>query len=143
MKITQISVFLENKKGRLSEVCTLLGKNNINIRALTIAESQDFGILRIVVDKPGDAVELLKKHKFTNKLTEIVAVEVEDEPGGLAKILDTLSKRSINVEYMYGFVEKHSERALLVFRFDDPDKAIAVLSKNKIKVLGRKDIGDL
>ena len=143
MKITQISVFLENRKGRLYDVCALLGKNSINIRALTIAETEEFGILRIVVDKPQDAVQVLKKNNFVAHLTEIVAVEVQDEPGGLARILQILNDNNINIEYMYAFVERSGGKALLVFRFDDPDKAIAVLTKNQIKIIGSKDIGGL
>ena len=143
MKLTQISVFLENRKGRLYDVCLLLGKNKINIRALTIAETEKFGVLRIVVDKPDKAMQILKKNNFVANLTDIVAVEVEDRPGGLAAILKTLSANDINLEYMYGFVEKSSDKALLVFRFDDPDKAITVFKKNKIKVVGSKEIKEL
>jgi hypothetical protein len=143
MKLTQISVFLENRKGRLYDVCSLLGKNKINIRALTIAETEKFGVLRIVVDKPDKAMQVLKKNNFVANITDIVAVEVEDKPGGLAAILKILSSHNINLEYMYGFVEKTSDKALLVFRFDDPDKAIAVFKKNKIKVVGSKEIKEL
>ena len=135
MKITQVSVFLENKKGRLLEVCSLLGKNNINIRALNVAESEGFGVLRIVVDKPQEAVELLKKNNLVANLTDVVAVAVEDKPGGLARVLEVLSKNNINVEYMYGFVEKHSNNALMVFRFDDPEKAAKALLSNGITVV--------
>jgi hypothetical protein len=143
MKITQISVFLENRKGRLYEVCSLLGKNKINIRALTIAETPEFGILRIVVDKPQEAIKILKNNGFTANLTDIVAVEVEDKPSGLAGILKILSAGDINVEYMYGFLEKSSDKALLVFRFEDPDKAIKILHKNKIRVVNKDDIVNL
>jgi hypothetical protein len=143
MKITQLSVFLENRKGRLFDVCLLLGKNDINIRALTVAESEEFGILRIVVDKPDDAAALLKKNGFIASLTDIVAVEVDDEPGGLTKILKVLAAKNINVEYMYGFVERSSQKAILVFRFEDPDAAIVLLRENKINIVGKKDIGDL
>ncbi len=143
MKLTQISIFLENRKGRLYDVCSLLGENKINIRALTVAESEEFGILRIVVDKPQETAQILKKNGFVASLTDIVAVEVEDKPGGLARILAVLSKSNINVEYMYGFVEKKSNKALLVFRFDDPDKAIDLLKKKNIKVIGSKEIGDM
>jgi hypothetical protein len=143
MKITQISIFLENRKGRLFDVCALLGKNKINIRALNIAETEEFGILRIVVDKPADAVKVLKENNFVAHLTDIVAVEVADQPGGLADILKILNDNDVNVEYMYGFVERSAEKALLVFRFDDPDKAINVLTQNKIKIIGSKDIGGL
>jgi len=143
MKLTQISIFLENRKGRLYDVCSLLGKKKINIRALTIAETEEFGILRIVVDKPAEAVRALKDNGFMANLTDIVAVEVKDKPGGLAAILKILSDNNINLEYMYGFVEKAADQALLVFRFDSPDKAIEVLKKNKIKVIGKEDIKNL
>ncbi|MDD5255880.1 MAG: ACT domain-containing protein [Candidatus Omnitrophica bacterium] len=143
MKLIQISVFLENKKGRLFEVCSLLGKEKINIRALSVAESEEFGILRMVVNNPAKAVAVLKKKGFVANLTDIVAVEVEDKPGGLASILGVFSKNNINVEYMYGFVEKFSQKAILVFRFDDADKAIRVLARNKISIIGKKDIGNL
>jgi hypothetical protein len=140
MKLTQISVFLENRKGRLYDVCSLLGNHGINIRALTIAESPEFGILRLVVDKPENAVEILKKKGFIAKLTDIVAVEVDDKPGGLARILQVLYDSNVNVEYMYGFVEKYSDKALLVFRFDALDKAITVLKKNKVNIIGKKNL---
>jgi len=143
MKLQQISIFLENKKGRLFEVCSLLGRNKINIRALTVAENEEFGILRIVVDKPELASRVLKNNGVTAGLTEIVAVEVDDNPGGLAGILKIFSGSDINVEYMYGFVEKCSDKALMVFRFDEPDKAIALLKKEKIRIIGSKDIGEL
>lgn len=142
MKITQLSVFLENRKGRLYDVCLLLGKNDINIRALTVAESEEFGVLRVVVDKPADAAALLKKNGFIANLTDIVAVEVDDEPGGLSRILKVLAGKNVNIEYMYGFVEKTSQKAILVFRFDDPDAAIELLKENKINIVGKKDIGD-
>ncbi|MDD5131935.1 MAG: ACT domain-containing protein [bacterium] len=143
MKITQISIFLENRKGRLFDVCSLLGQKKINIRALNIAETEEFGILRIVVDKPADAVKALKENGFVAHLTDIVAVEVADHPGGLAEILKILNENNVNIEYMYGFVERSADKALLVFRFDDPDKAISVLTENKIKIIGSKDIGGL
>ncbi|MCU0666544.1 MAG: ACT domain-containing protein [Candidatus Omnitrophica bacterium] len=143
MTITQISIFLENRKGRLYEVCDILGKNKINIRALTIAETQDFGILRIVVDKPQQALKALKKQGFVVHLSDIVAIEVDDSPGGLAGILKVLSQDGINLEYMYGFVEKFSKNALLVLRFDQPDKAVALLKKNKIRVIGKEEIVNL
>ena len=143
MKITQISIFLENRKGRLFDVCSLLGKKKINIRALTIADTEEFGILRIVVDKPAETVKALKEDGFVAHLTEIVAVEVSDQPGGLADILKILNENDLNVEYMYGFVERSADKAMLVFRFDDPDKAITILTENKIKIIGSKDIGGL
>jgi len=141
MKLTQISIFLENKKGRLLEVCELLGKNSVNIRALTVAESDDFGVLRIVVDKPQETTLLLKANGFVASLTEIVGVEVPDKPGGLADVLKALSKHKINIEYMYGFLEPLSTKALLVFRFDDVDRAIEVLKEQKFKLVSEVNLG--
>jgi hypothetical protein len=143
MKLTQISVFLENKKGRLFDVCDVLSKGKINIRALNVAESENFGILRMVVDKPAEAARLLKKKGFVANFTEIVAVEVGDKPGGLTAVLKVLNDNDLNVEYMYGFVEKTSNNALMVFRFDNPDQAVAVLKKKKIRLVGKKEIGEL
>ena len=143
MKIKQISVFLENKKGRLFDVCRLLGENDVNIRALTIAETENFGVLRIVVDKPDDAVKLLGDNNFTANVTEVVAVEVSDKPGGLAEVLKTLADGNVNIEYMYGFVEKFSDKALLVFRFEDIELATSTLTANKIKVVSEQEIEGL
>jgi hypothetical protein len=143
MKINQISVFLENKQGRLFMLCDLLGKHNINIHALIIAESEGFGVARIIVDKPKVAVNVLKDEGLTVRLTDIVAVEVPDRPGGLSDLLKILSDTEINVEYMYGFGEKFSDRALMVFRFDDPDKATKLLHEHGIGIVRGKDIQEL
>jgi hypothetical protein len=139
MKITQISVFLENRKGRLYEVCSLLGKNDINILALTIAETEDFGVLRTVVNKPEKAIKILKDNGFAANITDVLVVEVQDRPGGLADILKVLNDNNINIEYMHAMVTRHSNNALMVFRFDNPDEALKVLKKNNIKVI-TKDI---
>ncbi len=136
--INQLSIFIENTKGRLAEVCKLLGDNNINIKALTIAETPEFGILRVVLDKSEDAKKVLKEHGFIAKSAPVVAVEVSDAPGGLAKALTVLADNNINLEYMYGFVEKTSEKALMVFKFDNVEKAIDVLQKNNISIVEEK-----
>ena len=143
MKIKQISVFLENRKGRLYDICSMLGSAQINIRALTIAETETFGVLRMVVDKPAAAVELFRTHSITANQTDVVAVEVPDTPGGLARILKTLTDNNINVEYMYGFVEKFSENALLVFRFDNAEKAQQILKADGVNVIDEHDIEGL
>jgi len=143
MKITQISIFLENRKGRLYEVCSLLGANDVNIRALTIAETESFGVLRIVVDKSDVAIKLLRDNHFVANFTDVVAIEVPDKPGGLASILKTLAENDANVEYMYGFVEKFSDKALLVMRFEDTDFAQQILAKHNIHVVASKDIEGL
>lgn len=140
MKIKQLSVFLENRSGRLYELCDLLGRNKINIRALTIAESPEFGIVRMVVDKSEDATKILKANSFVANITDIVAVEVDDAPGGLASILKVLNDNKINIEYMYGFVEKSRKKALMVFRFEETDKAIETLKNNGIGIAGSKTV---
>ena len=138
MKVRQISVFLENRKGRLYEVCSLLGEAKINIRALTIAETESFGVLRMVVNKPAEAIDLFRKHHITANLTDVVAVEVPDRPGGLAEVLKVLANEDMNVEYMYGFVEKATDKALMVFKFENIDKAISVLKSNGINIVDKK-----
>ena len=143
MKIMQISIFLENRKGRLSDVCSLLGANDVNIRALTIAETESFGVLRIVVDKSDVAIKLLRDNHFVANFTDVVAIEVPDKPGGLASILKVLSDNDVNIEYMYGFVEKFSDKALLVMRFEDTDFAQQILAKHNIHVVAEKDIKGL
>jgi hypothetical protein len=143
MKIKQISIFLENRKGRLYDVCSLLGKKDVNIRALNVAETESFGILRIVVNKPDVAVEVLKDAGIVARITDVIAVEVEDKPGGLADILKVLADEDVNIEYMYGFMEKSSDRALMVFRFDDVDKAAQILKKHNIKIVGEQGVREL
>jgi len=143
MKITQISVFLENRKGRLYDVCSLLGSYGVNIRALTVAETESFGVLRIVVDHSDVAIRVLRETQFVANFTDVVAIEVPDQPGGLASILKLLSEHDVNIEYMYGFVEKFSDKALLVMRFEDTDLAQQILAKQKIHVVTEKDIEGL
>ncbi|GAB1537316.1 ACT domain-containing protein [Geovibrio sp. ADMFC3] len=134
MKITQISVFIENESGRLHEVTGLLGDNNINIRALSLADTSDFGILRLIVNEPDKAYRLLRENEFTVGRTEVLAVEVPDNPGGLAGVLGTLSKSSINVEYMYALVERSTDCAVMIFRFDDTSRAVDVLTASGYKL---------
>jgi hypothetical protein len=143
MKIKQISIFLENRKGRLYDVCSLLGKHDINIRALNVAETESFGVLRIVVNKAEEVVKALGDAGIVAKITDVIAVEVEDRPGGLADILKVLADEDVNVEYMYGFVEKSSDKALMVLRFDDVDKAAEVLKKHNIKIVTEQGVREL
>jgi hypothetical protein len=135
MKVEQISVFLENKSGRLAEVMRVLGTSGINIRALSIADTSDFGILRIIVNDKDKALAALKEKQFTVSKTEVVAVEVSDTPGGLSTILDLLDRQGVNVEYMYAFIERSSDNAVIIFRFDENDKAITVLQEAGITIL--------
>jgi hypothetical protein len=140
MKVNQISIFLENKSGRLAEVTRILGDTGINIRALSLADTSDFGILHLIVNDNAKAIEVLKSKQFTVSMNEVVAVEVADRPGGLADILGILEKERINVEYMYAFVERSSDNAVIIFRFDETDKAIKLLTAKGVTVLEGKKV---
>ncbi|MEG6520484.1 ACT domain-containing protein [Desulfotomaculum sp. 1211_IL3151] len=135
MRVQQISIFLENKKGRLANVSEVLGNNGINIRALSIADTTDFGILRLIVNKPELAYQVLKEGGFTVSSTDVIAVEVTDQPGGLSQILRYLEKAEINIEYLYAFVTQNSSAALIVFRVEQVDEAIHVLEENGVRVV--------
>lgn len=140
MVVKQISIFLENRPGRLREVARILGDNEINIRALSLADTSDFGILRLIVNDPDRANRALKENNFTVNETDVIAVEVPDRPGGLAGILTILDKEGINVEYMYAFLEKATDQALIIFRFEDNEEALRVLQENNISMLGEDQI---
>ena len=142
MKVEQISIFLENKPGGLSSVTRAIKDAQINIRALSLADTSDFGILRLIVDNVAKAKEVLNAAGFAVGETLVVAVEVLDRPGGLHSILEALTAEGINVEYMYAFVERSGENAVIIFRFDSTDSAIDVLLKGGFKVLpGEKVYG--
>jgi hypothetical protein len=140
MKVEQISVFLENKSGRLAEVTDVLARGGINIRALSLADTTDFGILRLIVNDTEKAKEVLKTNGFTVGKTEVLAVEVPDRPGGLAQILKAVRDNNLNVEYMYAFVQRSGSNALIIFRFDDLDKAIPVLQADGVKILKGEEV---
>jgi hypothetical protein len=135
MKVEQISIFMENKPGSLEKVTRVLSESNINIRALSLADTSDFGILRLIVNNVETAKIILQENGFTVKRTEVVAVEVPDRPGGLHSIMQVLSGHQINVEYMYAFIERSGENAIIIFRFNPTDKAIDVLIRNGFSVL--------
>jgi hypothetical protein len=132
MKVKQLSVFLENKPGALSRPVRLLAEAKFNLLALSLADTQQFGILRVIVRDWEKAMALLEQERFVVKVTDVVALEVSDAPGGLAAILGAVEKIHVNLEYMYGFTQRQEGRGLLVFRFDDPDLAIAALQKKGI-----------
>lgn len=140
MKVEQISVFLENKSGRLAEVSHVLSSAGVNIRALSLADTSDFGILRIIVSDTEKAKKVLKDNGFTVGKTEVLAVEVEDRPGGLSKILNAMKNAGINVEYMYAMVQKSSGKAIIIFRFDEIEKAMDVLNRAGIGILKGEDV---
>src|SRR4030042_1056655 len=129
MEVKQISLFLENKKGRLWEAMDVLAKAKINIRALSIADTSDFGILRLIVPDPEKAKKALTKSNFTVRESDVIAVEVSDTPGGLAGVLKILTDADINVEYMYAFVEKSGKKAVVVLRTDTISKGEKALKK--------------
>jgi hypothetical protein len=135
MKVDQISIFLENKSGRLAEVTRTLGDAGVNIRALSLADTSEFGILRLIVNNNEKAIEVLKSKGFSVNRTEVVAVEVPDKPGGLAEILAILDKEKVNVEYLYAFLSRQGDRAIVIFRFDETDKAIESLTAHGATVL--------
>ena len=143
MKVKQISVFMENRAGRLAEIARLLGKANINIRALSLADTSDFGILRLIVNDVDKAIAALRSAGHTVSLTDVVAIEIQDTPGGLAGILETLSQGNINVEYMYAFVEKRADKAVVIFRFENVDAALKVLQKAGISILRAETLASL
>ena len=135
MKVEQISIFIENKSGRLAEVSSILGDAGVNIRALSLADTSDFGILRLIVNDREKAMAALKSRGFTVSKTEVVAVEVPDQPGGLASILHELDAAAINVEYLCAFVERCGANAVIIFRFDEIDKAIGLLQAKGFNML--------
>ena len=127
MKIKQLSVFLENKPGRLSVPCQTLAKAGINILTLSLADTEQFGILRLIVRDWQRARQVLEDAGCVVNVTEVLASEVEDKPGGLARILETIEQAGVNLEYMYAFTFRSEDKAVLVFRFEDPDAAIKLL----------------
>lgn len=143
MRAEQISIFLENKAGRLAEVTATLRDANVNIRALSLADTTDFGILRLIVNDNEKAEKALKQEGFTVGKTDVIAVEVDDNPGGLNQVLDPLTKEGVNVEYMYAFANPHGKNAIMIFRFDNIDKAIEILSRNSINVIKGNDVYSL
>lgn len=140
MKVEQVSIFLENKSGRLAEITDILAKNGINIRALSLADTADFGILRLIVDDMEKTTRLLKEGGFTVGKNEVVAVVLPDRPGGLAGILNALQGKNVNVEYMYAFVQRSEGNAVLIFRFDEIEQAIDTLQKAGFKILKREEV---
>ncbi|OGO79754.1 MAG: acetolactate synthase [Clostridiales bacterium GWC2_40_7] len=135
MLIKQISIFLENKSGRLAEVTRVLGSNKIDISALSIADTTDFGILRLIVNRPEEALEILKENGFTVSCTNVIAISVPDKPGGLAVALDILDGENIGIEYMYAFVGKAENEALVILKVANTDKAIKALKDSGINVI--------
>jgi hypothetical protein len=128
MTVRQISVFLENKSGRLLDVTRRLGEGGVNIRALCVADTSEFGVVRLIVDDPHKAHELLKEQGITVKETIVIAVEVDDHPGGLSAVLKPLVEQEMNIEYLYCFLEKSGEKAVVIIRVEEAEQAIGALN---------------
>ena len=141
MTVQQISVFVENKPGQLAEFTKLLEEKHIDLRALSMAEAEDFGILRIIVDDTYNTVQTLKEAGYVCSITPVVAVEVEDKPGALVNVVNTLADGGVNLEYMYAFLGgKNSNHAYMIFRVQDDKAAAAALAAKKIKVVEQEEI---
>ena len=140
MEVAQISIFLENRSGGLADIVDVLARNGIDIKALTLADMSDFGILRLIVDQYDKAREILKDKGFTVGKTEVVAVEVPDRPGGLGLVLQILAQSGVNVEYMYAFVQHSGKNAVIIFRFDNLEQAIDLLQKEGIYIYKGEEV---
>ena len=142
MEIQQVSIFIENKTGRLSAVTKVLGDNHISIRAMSASDTIDFGILRLIVDKPQLAREKLKEAGFTATITKAVAIGISDEPAALGRAMEILRDSDLSVEYIYAFTNQ-THLAYVILRLDDNQKAIKALTKNCIKVISQEELMQL
>ena len=133
--IKQISVFLENVSGRLAEVTKILSSAGINLRAITIADTADFGILRIVCDSPDESLAILEKNGFTARVTEVLAVEVADKPGGLSAVMEIFFKNNVNIEYLYTSLEKNRDNAVVIFKVEDVDHGQKIIGENGLSAV--------
>lgn len=135
MTVKQISVFLENRPGTMAELTEVLSRNQVDMRALSLAETSDFGIARIITDDVYNAMQMLKEAGYVCSITKVLAVEIPDRPGELAKVIRYLGDSGINVEYMYAFITRKKELAYMIFRVEDNEKAIQVLTKKNVKLI--------
>jgi hypothetical protein len=135
MTIKQISVFLENVSGRLAEVTKILSDGGVNLRAITIADTADFGILRIVSDNPEETLGLLEEAGFTARVTEVLAVEIEDRPGGLSSVMEVFFKNQVNIEYLYASLERNENNAVVIFKVEDIEHAQKIIAESGLKAI--------
>lgn len=143
MLIKQISVFVENKEGRLAEITETIAKAGVDIRALSIADTTDFGILRLIVDKPHETEKVLRDSGFTVSVTSVIAVGIDDVPGGFAKPMRVLANAHIDVEYMYAFISRDTKKAYVILRVDDNATATKVLEEAGIVLLDENGFHDM
>jgi hypothetical protein len=139
MRITQLSVFLDNRVGVLADLAEFLGAKGVNIRALSVAESRDFGVIRMIVADPARVAALLTKKGYNVQKVEVLAVRVDDEPGGLGKALRVLADEDLNVDYLYTFLDKLGGQAVVILRVDNPDFANAILESKGFLLLTQED----
>jgi hypothetical protein len=140
MQIQQLSIFVENKSGRLAEITEALAAANIDIRAISVADTSDFGILRLIVDKPAEAVNALKQAGLTVSLTSVIGMGIDDKPGEFSKAMRVLADHMIGIEYMYAFISRDKGKAYVILRVEDSEKAVDVLAKDGIKILTAEEI---
>lgn len=140
MKIQQISIFVENKTGRLAEITQAMADADIDIRAMSVADTSDFGILRLIVDKPEQAVKSLQDAGMTVSLTDVIAVGLDDKPGTFARVVKILSDDCIGIEYLYAFISREKGKAYVILRVDDENKAIEVLKSNNVDLIEAEQI---
>lgn len=143
MAVKQISIFVENKEGRIKKAIDTLAKENINIRALSIADTTKYGILRLIVSDNAKAIEALEKNNFVVKENEVIILAIPDEPNGLNSTLAIFDEKNINLEYLYAFVSSKTDEAIVVMRLENMEKAIEALKDSNIKILDNKDIKEL
>lgn len=143
MTVKQISVFLENKPGKLADFTDILSRHQIDMRALSLAEAEDFGIVRIIVDDVYNASTVLKEENYVFSITKVLAVAIPDEPGGLAKVIRVLGENEVNVEYMYAFTTRKQGVAYMIFRVEDNKKAAEVLQKAGIRPVCQDELANL
>lgn len=140
MTINQISVFLENKSGRLADVTKVLADGDINLRAMTIADTADFGILRVVVNNPDKAAQLLEEHGFTIRITKVLGIEIDDKPGGLHKIMELFKENGLNIEYLYASLENKNQKAVVIFKVEDVNLGLKIIEGNSLVAVSGKDL---
>ena len=140
MFVKQVSIFVENKEGSISKVISLLGKNNVNIRALSIADSTDYGILRLIVDNHSKAYYILKENNYTVKITDVLSFAIPDRPNGLGDILAILSANNVNITYIYTFIGHYENQAISIIQTADLEAAKDILVKNNVKIINNNDL---
>lgn len=143
MYINQISVFIENKPGNLAKFTNFLADNQIDIRAFEIADSSDYGIIRIIVDKPFDTITLLKDNDWVCNLTQVIGIKIADKPGTMAAVLNVLADENVSIDYAYTFVTRQTDDALMIFRVQNNEKVSALLNNNGFKLVAQEDLKNL